>query len=129
MNPGGRGGERSLAKASTLLSVSVLIEEDADEARRIGWRTRNRPFQDLSHGWGSNSQWRTSFRRDYRIGQEFHYNVDGKHDLAAPGATAEDRDGLTREERTELLTNRCFVRTTKPHGDLWPYDDILRARA
>jgi hypothetical protein len=28
-----------VAKTTTLLSVSVLVEEDADEARRIGWRT------------------------------------------------------------------------------------------
>jgi hypothetical protein len=28
-----------LATETTLLSVSVLIEEDADEARRVGWRT------------------------------------------------------------------------------------------
>jgi hypothetical protein len=78
---------------------------------------------------GSNSQWRTSFRRDYRIGQEVHYNVDGKLDLAAPDSTVESRDDLTREERTELLTNRCFVRTTKPQNDLWPYHDMLRVRA
>jgi hypothetical protein len=28
-----------MATKTTLLSVSVLVEEDADEARRIGWRT------------------------------------------------------------------------------------------
>jgi hypothetical protein len=55
--------------------------------------------------------------------------VDGKLDLAAPDSTVESRDDLTREERTELLTNRCFVRTTKPQNDLWPYHDMLRVRA
>ena len=107
-----------------------FIRKDVAESSTLYWafRRKNRPYQDLSHGWGSNSQWRTRFRRDYRIGQEFHYNVDGKHDLAAPEPTAVDRDGLTREERAELLTNRCFLRTPKPHNDLWPYDDMLRAR-
>jgi hypothetical protein len=108
-----------------------LIRTDVAESSTLYWafRRKNRPYQDLSHGWGSNSQWRTRFRRDYRIGEEVHYNVDGKHDLAAPEPAAEDRDGLTRDERIELLTNRCFVRTTKPHDDLWPYDDMLRAGA
>src|SRR5262249_26375282 len=108
-----------------------FISKVVAESSTLYWafRRKNRPFQDLSHGWGSNSQWRTRFRRDYRVGQDFYYNVDGKHDLAAPEPTPEDRDGLTREERIELLTNRCFVRTMKPHGDLWPYDDMLRVRA
>jgi hypothetical protein len=108
-----------------------FIRKDVAESSTLYWafRRKNRPFQDLSHGWGSNSQWRTSFRRDYRIGQEVHYNVDGKLDLAAPDSTVESRDDLTREERTELLTNRCFVRTTKPQNDLWPYHDMLRVRA
>lgn len=108
-----------------------FIRKEVAESSTLYWafRRKNRPYRDLSHGWGSNSQWRTSFRRDYRVGQEFHYNVDGKHDLCAPEPVAEDRDGLTREERTELLTNRCFIRTTKLHDDLWPYDDVLRVRA
>jgi hypothetical protein len=106
------------------------IRKDVAESSTLYWafRRKNRPFQDLSHGWGSNSQWRTRFRRDYRIDQELYYNVDGKHDLATR-EPAEDRDGLTRGERIELLTNRCFVTTTKPHDDLWPYDDMFRTRA
>jgi hypothetical protein len=108
-----------------------FIRKDVAESSTLYWafRRKNRAYQDLSHGWGSNSQWRTTFRRDYRIGEDFYYNVDGNHDLAALDPTAEDRDGLTREERIELLTHRCFVRTMKPHDDLWPYDDMLRVRA
>jgi hypothetical protein len=108
-----------------------FIRKDVAESSSLYWafRRKNRPHEDLSQGWGSNSQWRTCFRRDYRIGQDFHYNVDGKHDLSLPEPAAEDRDDLTREERIELLTNRCFVRTTKPHADLWPYDDMLLVRA
>ncbi|HKA06920.1 MAG TPA: hypothetical protein VKD71_06650 [Gemmataceae bacterium] len=108
-----------------------FVRRDVAESSTLYWayRRKNRPFQDLSVGWGSNSQWRTGFRRDYRIGQEFLFNVDGNHDLGAPEQAAEDRNSLTRSERIELLTNRCFVITTKPHGDLWPYDDVLRIRA
>lgn len=81
-------------------------------------RRKNRPYADLSHGWGSNSQWRTDFRRDYRIGGRFYFNVDGEHNIANAGGS---EDGLTQAERIELLTHRCFIKTTKPHADLWPY--------
>jgi hypothetical protein len=122
-------GHMVFSRAGVRVSGSTrFIRKDVAESSTLYWafRRKNRPFQDLSHGWGSNSQWRTRFRRDYRIGREFHYNVDGKHDLGAPAVAAEDRDGLSREECIELLTNRCFVTTTKPHSDLWPYDDVFR---
>jgi hypothetical protein len=32
-------------------------------------------------------------------------------------------DGLALDERIELLINRCFVRCTKDHWGLFPYDD------
>jgi hypothetical protein len=87
------------------------------------FRRKNRPYHDLSQGWGSNLQWRTSLRRDYRIGGRFYFNVDGKNDLEGSGFRSPNEDGLSLAERIELLTNRCFIRTAKPHGDLWPYDD------
>ena len=107
---------------------SKHISKDVAESSTLYWayRRKNRPYQDLSHGWGSNSQWRTAFRRDYRVGQELYYNVDGKHNLGVLESTPEDRDDLSREERIELLTNRCFILATKSHGDLWPYDDRLQ---
>lgn len=92
------------------------------------WR-HNRPHQDLSHGWGSNSRWRTDFRRDYHIGAEFHLNVDGRHDLAGLPADSVDQFGLTPAERKELLSHRCFVVTGKDHSDLWPYNDHVRISA
>lgn len=96
------------------------IEKAVAESSTLYWahRRKNRPFQDESHGWGSNSQWRTAFRRDYRIGDTIHFNVDGCRD---PIAAAES-DDLTPTERIELVTHRCFVTTTKRDGDLWPYD-------
>jgi hypothetical protein len=76
----------------------------------------NRPYNDLSQGWGSNSQWRTTFRRDYRLDGMLHYNVDANRE-----AKPHD-DGLEAQERLELLRHRSFVKCTKPHDDLWPYD-------
>jgi len=46
---------------------------------------RSRPTCDLSHGWGSNSQWSTDFRRDYAGGGMLHHNVDGVATLSAEG--------------------------------------------
>jgi len=111
-------------------SANTLMPGIADRSTLYwAYRRKGRPYQDLSHGWGHNSQWRTSFRRDYAIGESTYFNVDGKCDLAANGLDCPDEedsnDGLTLAERIELLTNRCFVTCAKPHGDLWPYDDRL----
>lgn len=89
----------------------------------------HRKTQDLSDGWGSNSQWATSFRRDYVAGETFYYNVDGEHPLGPDYEASFDPDDDNRfgdwtlEERVELLTHRCFVRCPKDDNDCWPYDD------
>jgi hypothetical protein len=88
------------------------------------YRRKNRSCQDLSRGWGSNSQWRTRFRRDYRFGTTLHLNVDGHVDLSTCETLVDD--GLSRAERIELLVNRCFVSTANHSEDWWPYDDTLR---
>ena len=121
-------GNMLFARSGVRVSAgrNVLTPGVAD-ASTLYWafRRKNRPFQDLSHGWGGNSQWRTRFRRDYHVGGTFYYNVDGKRDLATFEPTAND-DDLNREERSELLINRCFVTIKKPHSDLWPYDGYVR---
>jgi hypothetical protein len=105
------------------------IRKAIAETSTLYWayRRKNRPSQDLSVGWGSNSQWRTEFRRDYRVGTNFYFNVDGTNDLRRP-LSEPDRDGLTRGERIELLIHRCFITVDKDkrHNDLWPYDDVLQ---
>jgi hypothetical protein len=125
-------GEMLFSRAGVrVLGGRRFIRKEVAESSTLYWayRRKNRPYHDLSRGWGSNSQWGTKFRRDYRIGQGFHYNVDGTHDLAVLEPTAEDWYGLGREERIELLTNRCFVTTIKPHSDLYPYNDVFRTEA
>jgi hypothetical protein len=111
-----RGGAdhivKSIAEASTIYFTFVR---------------NNRPASDLSHGWGHNSQWSTSFRRDYEHEGRYYYNVDGDCDLTASdltGAPCEQEDQLEQPERVELLTHRCFIRTPKPHNDLWPNYDV-----
>lgn len=90
------------------------------------FRRNNRPVSDLSHGWGSNSQWRTQFRRDYENDSSFYYNVDGEMDATLASTSAHpssSRENLAAEERVELLVNRCFVLSDQPDEDLWPFDD------
>jgi hypothetical protein len=86
----------------------------------FAYRRRQRACQDLSMGWGHNSQWRTSFRRDYAVDGSLFYNVDGKDRLRATDPRL-DEYGLSAAERIELLTNRCFILTEKGDDEFWPY--------
>ena len=89
------------------------------------WR-KNRPVDDLSHGWGSNSQWRTKFRRDYMDECNFYYNVDAGIDTNRhPVEDFPDSSGreLSCDEKVELLVNRCFIVSQSQHAGLWPYED------
>jgi hypothetical protein len=88
------------------------------------FRRRNRLVDDLSHGWGSNSQWRTTFRRDYQTAMAFYYNVDEMPEEGISTLPALYQNELTADERIELVRYRCFVKTTKPHLDLFPYNDF-----
>ena len=93
------------------------------------YRRKNRPHQDLAHGWGHNSSWRTEFRRDYQLDGTFHFNVDGGIDLSEVRAGETDDHGLSLTERRELLVNRCFVVSPKDSTDLFPYDDRCLVKA
>lgn len=121
-------GEMLICRAGAAVRAgATVVDPVIATSSTLYWayRRRNRSHQDLSHGWGSNSQWRTSFRRDYRVGDRTFYNVDGEHDLLADDLMVDEELPLTRPERIELLVNRCFILSSKPGGDLWPYDDRL----
>ena len=102
-------------------SIEDEINKEIAENSTLFWafRRRNRPTEDLSVGWGHNSQWRTVFRRDYHIGGIFYFNVDAEG----------DRDGnheLTEFERRELLVHRCFITVNRTDIDIFPYDYKLQ---
>ncbi|MFG2952005.1 hypothetical protein [Streptomyces adustus] len=104
------------------------------------FRRRHRPTVDLSQGWGSNSQWRTDFRLDYRTPAGDQLNVagdrpiDGSADLhpGHPLSLSPQEKLLTPCERRELLRHRCLLRTPQATGalagspswerDLMPFD-------
>lgn len=109
-------------------------------------RRNYRDVEDLSHGWGSNSQWNTSFRRDYVWKERYVFNADGERAEDEPFLrrlsahqwaellktprqffTSENGDfgDLTLAEREELLVNRCLIRNDRGDADnFWPYDDV-----
>jgi len=110
--------------------AEVLVPGIADTSTLYWACHRNsRPTHDLAHGWGSNSSWRTAFRRDYHLGDNYRFNVDGKCDLSSIAPGTLDESGLSKAERIELLINRSFVTTTKEHTDRFPYKDSLSLTA
>lgn len=112
--PGYLAGALLLVRAGVVLraGVNVVDRVVASRSRMYwAWWRRNRQPTDLSHGWGSNSQWRTDFRRDYLADGELHYNVDWyKHKRA---------DDIAADVATELVRHRCDI--LLDHDDQWPY--------
>lgn len=90
------------------------------------WR-KYRKTNDLSMGWGSNSQWRTHFRRDYDLSDRYAYNVDGgveTVDLRFPYKEEEDSmKRLQADDRIEFLKNRCLTSLVVDDTYLWPFND------
>lgn len=108
----------------------------------------SRKTHDLSHGWGSNSQWSTAFRRDYVWREHYVFNADGAPDGHEPSFLAglswheamelpkrrffarplEADYALNLAQREELLMYRGFAGTrteSDEGGNFWPYDDTL----
>jgi hypothetical protein len=124
--PGFRFGEMLFSRCGVIVyGGSQHIRKGVAESSTLYFTHRrlNRPTNDLSMGWGSNSQWRTSIRLEYECANQLFYNVDGKDALTLTTDAASDRNGLTAEERLELCRNRSFIRTARPDHDLWPFDD------
>lgn len=109
-------GRLLLLRAGTRVAApAARLDPRFAPSSRLYWtyRRRDREYEDLSHGWGSNSQWRTSFRRDYRCAGRLIYNADGEVALHAASPPTD----------LELLRHRCFV-TMDPTSveDPYPYD-------
>ncbi|MEM6806664.1 MAG: hypothetical protein AAF696_35010 [Bacteroidota bacterium] len=64
--------------------VSAFLPQDSYDLHCLktstlfwAYRRANRKTQDLSYGWGSNSQWRTEMRIDVETEEKYHYNLRG----------------------------------------------------
>jgi len=86
------------------------------------WRRHGRPTDDMSDGWGHNSQWNTDFRRDVELPDRYAYNVDVRGDEGIDLSIAPDSAGLTRAERIDLLRHRALTLLADDRG-LFPYRD------
>jgi outer membrane protein assembly factor BamB len=96
------------------------------------YRRHPRPTSDLSHGWGSKSQWATSFPLFYSDEEGLHLNWGGEVDIGTDPpispAGRPDHDGrYPLDQRRELLLHRCFVRGPLPphEDDRFPFEDRL----
>ncbi|MET9259773.1 hypothetical protein [Amycolatopsis sp. NPDC004079] len=72
---------------------------------------RHRPTNDGSLGWGHNSQWKTSFRRDYLTADAYRFNVDANVDIDEESLFGDAE--LTPAERRDLVRHRCAVRRSE----------------
>lgn len=116
-----RGGVAVSAGRHTMHPVSA-----SSSTLYWAYRRSYRPVNDLSQGWGSNSQWRTALRRDYLLGDKLYFNVDGRRDLLHDAGRRPESDGLSRAQRIELLVHRCLVSASfEEDGDFFPYDDTI----
>ncbi|MEU5878946.1 hypothetical protein [Spirillospora sp. NPDC047279] len=133
--PGFRFGDLLFCRAGVhLRAPSRLIDATVATTSTLYFTFRRTPrgADDPSHGWGSNSQWRTSFPRFYEDSDGLHFNWDGDRSLAGRSAPP-DHDpaaGPTLEQRRELLLNRCFVTSPLPadEHDRYPYEDRISLR-
>ncbi|WP_203881952.1 hypothetical protein [Planotetraspora kaengkrachanensis] len=117
--PGYMMGSMLLMRAGVVVTAGArhLVAGVADRSTLYWtfWR-RSRSTRDLSDGWGSNSQWRTDFRRDYLVDGRLHYNVDA---ILDPWV---DEKSLDPASVIEIVRYRCS--TIVDHGDdVFPYND------
>ena len=116
--PGYMCGQLLIVRSGvSLVCPSRIAVAGIADTSTLYWchRRLDRPCTDLSVGWGSNSQWSTSFRRDYSIGGTHYFNADGD-------CTSSD-DDLSAAQNLELLRHRCLVTARfNEDGDFFPYD-------
>lgn len=86
---------------------------------------RNRCHNDLSHGWGHNSQWRTDFRLDIETDKSYIYNLKGIFNLNNTSIELKEvlnQENLEIQEAIELVKYRHLINYIKDNKSLFPYD-------
>ncbi len=114
-------GDMMFCRAGTVVEAgSLYVKKEVAESSKLYWtyRRKDRRYEDLSHGWGHNSQWATNMRRDYRTLDAFHFNVDGEYCL---NDVFDINEPLAREELIELVRHRCMIRTELKAREPFPY--------
>ncbi|GEM_PF-3366788 len=109
-------GELLFSRASVCVQAgSDSINKQVAEESTLYWShiRAGRGCEDLSHGWGSNSQWSTAFRFDYWSNEDLYYNVNHSNNKY-------EGDDLPQRRQLEVLRHRCFVLTPEVQ-ECWPY--------
>jgi hypothetical protein len=114
-------GSMMFCRAGATVTAGVQhVDQAVAESSTLYWtyRRKDRRCQDQSQGWGSNSQWRTRLRRDYRTDHGYHFNVDAAEPL---NDRVGDVDGIPCPAMIEIVRHRCLVTTKIDDSDLYPY--------
>ncbi|MFD8595478.1 hypothetical protein ACFV1L_10795 [Kitasatospora sp. NPDC059646] len=130
--PGLLLGELLFTRAGVRVRAGARVAEPgwADRSPMYwAFRRRGRRPVDLSHGWGSNSQWRTGHRMDFRTADGDRWNVVRHAERVSDHCAGHHR--LTPAEADELVRHRCLLRRpvgrpeliadSRVAADLWPY--------
>ena len=115
--PGYRLGPLLISRAGVRVRAGRdhVVKEIAETSTLYwAWARNHRRTRDLSQGWGSNSQWRTDFRRDYALDGRFWYNVDAKQKW-------EDWMFPDRATLPELVRHRCRMTFEADDRAIDPY--------
>lgn len=133
--PGYRWGDLLFSRAGVhVRAPRRLVDPVVATTSTLHFTHRRQPrnTHDPSHGWGSNSQWRTPCRLFYDDADGLHFNWNAEIDIAVdhprpPRGRFDPNDNRPVERRRELLTNRCFIRAPLPHDadDWYVYSDTL----
>ncbi|WP_352230265.1 phosphotransferase [Kitasatospora phosalacinea] len=136
--PGFVLGELVFTRAGVRVRAGARVAEPGwADASPVYWafRRRGRRPVDLSQGWGSNSQWSTSHRMDFRTADGDRLNVVRTPERLSDHHAIDGFPPLSRAEAEELLRHRCLLR--RPAGypelvvdsqeaaDFWPFDWTL----
>ncbi|MGW4380178.1 hypothetical protein [Kitasatospora sp. NPDC004531] len=126
-------GELLFTRAGVRVRAGAHVAEPGwADTSPLYWanRRRGRRPVDLSHGWGSNSQWSTSHRMDFRTADGDRWNVVRDPERVSDHCV--ERHAMTLAEAESLVKHRCLLR--RPAGlpalvadsqgaaDLWPFN-------
>lgn len=112
---------------ATITLPSKLYSIESIKTAPLYWvyERNDREANDLSHGWGHNSQWCTSFRYDFKTERGFYYNFTGKENLNAPDETLLTRlkeDNISIQHAIDVVRYRQMMIPHEKRADLFPYD-------
>lgn len=117
--PGLMFGEMLFSRTGVTVRAGArhLVAGIADRSLLHGvFMRRYRAASDGSLGWGSSSQWKTDFRRDYLTDAAFHFDIDEEPDSEQDFLGRPRR--LTPAERSDLVRHRCLTRPLQD-PDAW----------